>query len=227
MNTANSKFSKGDRVMSTEYGEGVIVKGPLFGYVNENFDSEPKYDVVCEGGRFPYRLFESALILIPKISRKEKNDIVRQGARDRAVAEGWAMHVNRSEGREIDPSENFALFEALVDLCFRMGASLVLTSPASISEACSLEMGNFVIPVSEDAHGLKCNVAVENSRALGDLQRDMGFNVHTDNGFSNGFSEVEICSKELARALGQRGVISERSLRKPVEETEYDQVGSV
>ena len=86
-------FKKGDRVVSAEYGECKIVKGPIFGFVNDSFDSEAKYDVVPDGGRLPYRLFESTLTLIPKklrITREQKY----QSACEELIAAGCEVFTH-------------------------------------------------------------------------------------------------------------------------------------
>lgn len=163
------------------------------------------------------RWFRSEFALPP--SRRAQNDLNRKEAMSKALANGWAMHRERSLCREIDPTESPREFSDLVDLALRSGATITLTAPEEVAGVLSEEMNNYVIPVSEKSHALKSNIAIVNSKELGRLQGVMGFNVHT-NGYTNGFAEVEICSKELARELGRRGVISERFLRTPGEDSD-------
>jgi hypothetical protein len=115
------------------------------------------------------------------------------------------------------------LFTALVALVLRLGPTLTMVAPASLAETLTVEMNNFVIPVSEQSHHLKCNISVPNCRELGDLQQKMKFNVHT-NGWTAGFGEVVIYSRDLAEALGEAGFLSERILRKPFVEEEIEEV---
>jgi hypothetical protein len=212
-------FKKGVRAIHPIYGAGVVRSKPLYGYANpaNGYDSEAKYDFHPDGMTLKPRVFESELELEPVVPRKEKNALLQAVAIEQAKAKGWAMHLDREHAKEIVPADNPTAFEALATLAFRMGATLTLSAPASLAESLVAEMHNYVIPVSENSNHLKSNVALENSAELGALQREMGFTVHT-NGYTNGYSEVEICSKELAKELGKRGVISERVLHKPVEE---------
>jgi hypothetical protein len=147
--------------------------------------------------------------------RRREHENRRRVAYNNAVADGWALHRQAEDCEDIVPENNPEAFAALVNLAFACTATITLSSPPSESEAWSDEMHNYVIPIAkETTHGLKSNVALQNSKELGDLQRVLNFNVHT-NGWTNGFSEVEICSKTLAKALGERGIISERELCKP------------
>ena len=147
---------------------------------------------------------------------EEEQKTPRQRAEALAVEKGYAMHLPTSECSDINPEDNPRDFNGLVEYCLRNSGSLTLSANPKVAEKRALEMGNYVIPVSENANDLKCNVSVRNSTELGDLQKAMKFNVHT-NGWTNGFAEVEICSKALAYAIGplaagQRGIISERYL---------------
>ena len=157
-----------------------------------------------------------AAVVEAKAARKLAKEQASILARALAIENGFAMHLPKGEYvREIVPEHNPEAFNTLEDYGFRNTAILTLSAPPSKAEAYSLEMRNFVIPCAkETSHDLKCNVAVQNSRQLGDLQKILKFQVWT-NGWTNGFGEVEICSKALALALGVRGIISERVLCKP------------
>lgn len=144
-----------------------------------------------------------------KPSRKQTLARLRSEAVERATVLGLAL----KRETYADISSSHPLFSELVTVVFNSTPAIVLSAPAEVAMRRTSEMFNFIIPVSENSHDLKANIAVKNSPELGRLQREMNFNVH-DNGFTNNFDEVEICSIELAKALGQLGVISERSLHK-------------
>ena len=149
-------------------------------------------------------------------SRKDNNARLRKEAEETAQANGWAMHRDAEVCDTIDREANSEAFNDLVALAFGSEPRITLSANPAVAEVRSVEMGNYVIPASADATDLKSNVSITNSKELGILQEIMNFNVHT-NGWTNGFSEVEICSKELAKELGKWGVKSERFLGKTKE----------
>lgn len=211
-------------MVPTEFAVGQKVFCPRFGTgrVTRIDTVEEKIAIHFDGQKFEFvwKFYLTDGSVVPVLlettiakTKREKNAELAKEAQDLALANGYAMHREADSCESIDPIKNPEAFEALVTYCLGKTATLTLTANFEVAESRSVEMHNFVIPVSDKSRDLKSNVAVENSKELGDLQKVLNFNVHT-NGWTNGFSEVEICSKELAQELGVRGVIAERSLRK-------------
>ena len=201
-------YNKGQKVWTPEFG-WVVYERALIATADTSYDSK-------------LRPIKTSTILLdapappPKVSVKEKNAILRTKALETAIANGFALHQERDACVWIE--ETHEDFSKLVSLVIKLGPTLVMVANASVANTRSVEMGNFVIPVSEETNDLKCNVSVPNCRELGDLQKSMRFNVHTV--WTSGFGEVVIYSKALAKALGNAGFISERSLKKPFVEDE-------
>jgi len=213
-----AEFAINQKISHPTYGNGqVTVLDTVAQRIKFKFPNE-KYELVFNfylpsGEVCPFLL---AITLFVK-TRSERNAALEQKALETAQADGFALHQDRNSCVWIEAAH--PLFSELVTLVLELGPTLVMVAPTAMAETLSVDMGNFVIPVSEKSHQLKCNISVPNCKRLGDLQKAMKFNVHT-NGWTNGFGEVVLYSRDLAKALGDAGFISERFLKKPFVEDE-------
>jgi hypothetical protein len=236
------KYSAGQQIQNTNTRKVFTIARPtrfMPNNVGWRYDSLTLHDMPFEDPNSSFRPYVPAAndgaffeeVAKPQPSKKELRMLEQVAKKERAIAtayaNGFAMPLPESERvRELLREQNPKAFDRLVSLAIRDLTWFEMHDTPTGALHSSVEMNNYVIPDCNEGrgHGLKCNISVCNSQELGDLQSILHFHVSV-HGWTNGFGEVEICCKDLAKALGEHGIMSERQTRSQFEkETEHENV---